>query len=420
MRLVRYMREDETFAFIEENILESKKPKKQFVAGAKRIALYGLIFGTIAGTTFAIVNNFVSGLSNKNTEPEKIILGTTVQPKVSSTPKETKKPKGKEPLTDEKKLEGIQNMYRLIGRQAKKTNRSLVEISAVQQNGESANPLVTNSTSGIIVAKTKKAVMILTRYSNIKNIQEMTVTFMEQYTSTGNLYHYDSKTNLAIVKVSVSEMSDTVLKNAEVIDFGDAGYLEQGELVYVVGQPDGAIHSMEFGYITRESFALNIEDYQLDIYGISMNYHNNGYGIVCDMNGKCLGILDSKYNEENAVKFVGINKLRFILENLLNQKKQVYVGIIGRGITEEYLEQFNHESGLYVTDVTVGSPAYEAGIQAGDVIRDINGEKIENMIKYFEFIQNYQPKETLKFTLTRENSKGKKEMTLDVKLEERK
>ncbi|MCI8409537.1 MAG: serine protease [Lachnospiraceae bacterium] len=414
------MREEETFAFIEENVMESKKPKRQFVAGAKRVIWYGLIFGTIAGSTFAIVTTFVSSWLGRGQEPERIALSTTVQPKVSNIPKETKEPNKSELITDEKKLEGIQNIYSLIGKQAKKTNRSLVGISAIQEGGEGVTPLVTNTISGVIVAKTKKAVMILTRYSSIKNIQKMTITFMGQYITTGNLYNYDGRANLAIVKVAVSEMTETALRNIEVVDFGDAEYLERGEMVYVVGQPDGVIGSMEFGYITRESSVLSMEDYQVNIYGISINYHNNGYGVVCNMNGKCLGILDSKYNEGDTTIFVGIDRLRLILENLLNQKKQVYVGINGRGITDEYLEQFNHQSGLYVTDVTVGSPAYEAGIQVGDVIHEINGEKVDGMVKFFECIQNYRPKETIKVTLDRENSNGKKEIILDVKLQERK
>lgn len=413
------MREEETFAFIEENVMESKKPKRQFVAGAKRVALYGLIFGTIAGSTFAIVSTFVSDWLGRGSEPERIALGTTVQPKVSIVPKKTKEPKKREPITDEKRLEGIQNIYSLIGKQAKKTNKCLVEISAIQEGGEGANPLVTNIISGVIVAKTKKAVMILTRYSSIKNIKEMKVTFMEQYSTTGDLYNYDTRSNLAIVKVLVSDMAEIAFKNIDVIDFGNAEYLERGELLYVVGQPDGFINSMEFGYITRESSVLSMEDYQVNIYGISMNYHNNGYGVVCDMDGKCLGVLDSKYNKEETAIFVGIDRLRLILENLLNQKKQVYVGIMGRGITEEYLEQFNHQSGLYVTDVTVDSPAYKAGIQVGDVIHEINGEKVDSMVKFFECIQNYRPKDTIEITLDRENSNGKKEINLDVKLQER-
>lgn len=419
MRLVRYMREEESFAFMEEDIMESKKPKRQLVAGIKRVILYGLIFGTVAGSTFSIVSIFMSDLLD-NKEIEKIALSTTVEPEATDTPEKTKEPTGNPTIVEENKTQDIQNIYDLIGKKGKKINRSLVEISSIQKEGEDGNPLIRDSVSGVIVARTQKYVMILTKYNSIKNMQQIRVTFMNYSTAMGNLYNYDSRTNLAIVKVPVQDITETTLKNLVVTDFGESRYLEQGDLVYVAGQPDGVINSIEFGYITRESYTWNMEDYQVELYGTSLGIHNNGYGMVFDMQGNCLGILDEKYNQEDVTAFVGINELRFILENLLNQKKQVYVGIIGRGITEEYLEQFNHQKGLYVTEVIVDSPAYEAGIQVGDVIRMIDGEKANDMVEFFELIQKHKPKETLEFSIIRENSKGKKELNLYVKLRERK
>lgn len=399
--------------------MESKKPKRKFIAGAKRIILYGLIFGTVAGSSFAAVNSLLSKwFSNK--EPEKIALSTTIEPGQSSNPVQTEEPKKKEPTKEEKKLEEIQDMYSLIGRQTKKTNRSLVEIAASQKVENGSKPLITDVVSGVIVAKTKKYIMILTRYNSIKNMQEITVTFMDRSMATGSMQNYDSRTNLAIVKVPISEIMENTLKNLLIIDFGESQYLEQGDLIYVVGQPDGLINSMEFGYITRKSSAMNMEDFQVDIYGTSFGYHADGYGIVCDMEGKCLGVLDSRYQQQENSSFVGNDKLKLILENLLNQKKQVYVGIYGRGITEEYLEQFHYQTGLYVTEVTVGSPAYEAGMQAGDVIREVNEEKVDNMTHFFEIIQQYEPKEIVNFKVIRGNDKGERELHLNVKLQERK
>lgn len=404
---------------MEEKVMESKKPKRKFIAGAKRIILYGLIFGTVAGSSFATVNSLISKwFSNK--EPEKIALSTTIGPEESSDPVQTEEPKKKEPTEEEKKPEEIQNMYSLIGRQTKKTNRSLVEIAGSRKAEKGNNPLITDVVSGVTVAKTKKYIMILTRYSSIKNMQEITVTFMDRSMATGSMQNYDSRTNLAVVKVPVSEVTENTLKNLLILDFGESQYLEQGDLIYVVGQPDGLVNSMEFGYITRKSSVMNMEDFQVDIYGTSLGYHADGYGIVCDMEGKCLGVLDSQYQQQETSTFVGNDKLKLILENLLNQKKQVYVGIYGRGITEEYLEQFHYQTGLYVTEVTVGSPAYEAGIQAGDVIREVNEERVDNMTRFFEIIQQYEPKETLNFKVIRGNDKGESELHLNVKLQERK
>ena len=56
---------------MEEKVMESKKPKRKFIAGAKRIILYGLIFGTVAAVTGILIGaydfyliNFTSGISN--------------------------------------------------------------------------------------------------------------------------------------------------------------------------------------------------------------------------------------------------------------------------------------------------------------------------------------------------------------------
>lgn len=417
--LVQYMKE-EPFAFMEENVMESTKPRRQFVAGAKRIAMYGLIFGTVAGSMFAIVNTLFSNWFGNHGEPEEIALNTTIIPLETNAPKETKAPPKSETGANKNELEHIQNIYSQIAKQAKITNRALVQILAIPEEGKDADALDTDSFSGIVVAKTKKNAMILTRYSSVKNMQEMKVILMDQSTVTGSLYNYDSRTNLAIIKVALSDMTKTALTNLMVIDFGESRYLSQGDFVYVTGQPDGMVNSVEFGYITREASALNMEDYQMELYGTGMAYHSNGYGIVCDVDGKCLGILDSKYSQEGTTTFAGMDKLEPILENLLNQKEQVYVGVYGRGITEEYLAQFNYETGLYVTDVTVDSPAYKAGIQAGDVIRKISGEQVKDAVQFFELLQNYKPRETVEFTIARDSSEGKKEIELSVKLQERK
>lgn len=411
---------EESFDFIEENVMKSKKPQRQLVAGVKRIALYGVIFGTLSGGSFALVNNLISNYFENHKEPEKIALSTTIEPEETKTPEDTPNPDKKKQLTDEKRLEKIADEYTLLGKQAKRTKRSLVEISNFEKNGIDGSSVKMEKISGTVIAKTKNNIMILTRYSEIRKMQRMNVTFMEHCHAAGKLYSYDSRMNLAIISVKVADLPETALKNLVVIEFGDSQYLEQGNFVYVIGQPDGVTQSMEFGYITRESVVQNIEDYQMDIYGTGMAYHSNGYGIVCDINGKCLGILDSKMNKDDVTVFMGIAKLKYLLENLLNKKQQCYVGITGRGISAEYLAQFNHESGLYVTEVTVDSPAYEAGIQVGDVIRSVDGEKVDSMTAFFEKLQKFSPKDAIEFSLVRETPNGKKDINVKVILKERK
>ena len=53
-----------------------------------------------------------------------------------------------------------------------------------------------------------------------------------------------------------------------------------------------------------------------------------------------------------------------------------YVGIIGQDVTSDNSEQHKIPRGVYVSDVTLEGPAYNSGIQNGDVITEVDGEEV--------------------------------------------
>jgi serine protease Do len=71
--------------------------------------------------------------------------------------------------------------------------------------------------------------------------------------------------------------------------------------------------------------------------------------------------------------------------NIINQLieygtvKRPYIGIGGRNLTESLAKQYDYPVGIYVQEVYEDTPAEEAGIEAGDVITEINGEEVETM-----------------------------------------
>lgn len=73
-----------------------------------------------------------------------------------------------------------------------------------------------------------------------------------------------------------------------------------------------------------------------------------------------------------------------ILEELMNQKtvdasEQAYLGITGRDVTSEYVKAYGLPEGIYVSEVTSGSPAEKAGIQSGYIITGINGKEVKTL-----------------------------------------
>ena len=141
------MEEKEEFSFMEEKVMESKKPQRMFVAGMKKSICFGVVFGITAGVCFAVVGGM---LTKKVTDsPEKIELTTSTSPKqnieITSTPAKTKKPKKQqEVVSKEISTDEMQKFYRTLGKRAEQYNVSIAGISTYSEKtgieeGERAN-----------------------------------------------------------------------------------------------------------------------------------------------------------------------------------------------------------------------------------------------------------------------------------------
>ena len=59
-----------------------------------------------------------------------------------------------------------------------------------------------------------------------------------------------------------------------------------------------------------------------------------------------------------------------------------YIGVYGTAVTSRLKEEQGMPEGVYVIDVDPDSPAMSAGIQSGDIICEINREKVTNLVTY--------------------------------------
>ena len=129
--------------------------------------------------------------------------------------------------------------------------------------------------------------------------------------------------------------------------------------------------------------------------------------------------MEHDYKDDSICRFVGTNKLKIILENLLNDETQVYAGVIAGELPKDYLLQHNILQGIYVNEVEIDSPVSEAGIMAGDVICRIDGNPIDTVMHFYENLQKYEPGDKVKFTVVRGVSQDRKEIEIEVELKER-
>lgn len=198
----------------------------------------------------------------------------------------------------------------------------------------------------------------------------------------------DSETDVAVLKVEGVTLQPLKL--------GDSDVVRVGEYVLAIGNPlstDELANTLTFGIISATKRDVTIDNYtntylQTDA---AINFGNSG-GPLINMNGEVIGINSAKtitagYDEYgNAVSAEGIgfalpiNQVKKIMEILITKGsvERPGVGITVSTVTEETAEENGVPVGALVESVVKDRPADKAGVQAGDIIVEANGNAIKD------------------------------------------
>ena len=80
--------------------------------------------------------------------------------------------------------------------------------------------------------------------------------------------------------------------------------------------------------------------------------------------------------ERKTFAALGISDLKSVIQELSNGNQIVYLGIRGQNVTGTMATLYGLPVGIYVMEVELDSPAYEAGLQPGDIITGIDGNMV--------------------------------------------
>ena len=93
------------------------------------------------------------------------------------------------------------------------------------------------------------------------------------------------------------------------------------------------------------------------------------------------------------------------------------IGIKGFDVTDEYSQQFNMPTGVYVSEVTRNGGADEAGMTKGCIITGINGSTVSNMEGLKNELQYYAKGDIVTLTVQIPENNGEyTEEEIDVTL----
>ncbi len=256
---------------------------------------------------------------------------------------------------------------------------------------------------------------VLTNYHVIARASKITVTLADQREFEAEIAGADSKSDLAVLKLSAAE-------KLPLAEMGISNDVMIGEPVIAIGNPFGLSHTITTGVISAVNRSIRLGEDQV-FRGLlqtdaSINPGNSG-GPLINILGDVIGINTAIYGEAEGIGFaIPIDKVKRIIDDLIEhgQVRNAWIGIQAQDITPAIAQYFDYEAsdGVLVADVMDGSSAEGAGLRQGDILLEMNGQPIGDLYGYNAVLAEYTAGDVLSFSILRES----KALTLELQAEE--
>lgn len=263
--------------------------------------------------------------------------------------------------------------------------------------------------SGVIVSQDG---YIVTNNHVVEGADEIIVTMADDEKEyKAKVIGEDPKTDLAVIKIEA--------KDLHVARFGDSSTLQEGDVVFAIGNPFGMGGTITQGIIS----ALNKNNVGLNQYenfiqtDASINPGNSG-GALVDSRGALIGINSAILSRSGGNHGIGFaipsNMVQKIATSLVEKGKieRGFMGVSISDLTNDLKELYDNKQGAVILMIEKDSPAEKGGLHVSDLILEVDGIKIKNSNELKNTIAGISPDKTVSITYERD----KKVSTTKIKL----
>jgi serine protease Do len=254
---------------------------------------------------------------------------------------------------------------------------------------------------------------ILTNNHVVQGATTIKVTLIGGKTLTGKIVGRDALTDLAVIKVDTKEP----LPAARLASSSD---LQVGQLAIAIGNPFGLGSTVTTGVVS--ALNRNIELPNLIVENLiqtsaAINPGNSG-GALVDSSGSVVGINTAIIPNAQGIGFaIPSDVARVEMEQLITNGRVIrpWVGVIyGGEVDPQTARAYNlgTDHGVIVRQVEPNAPAGRGGVQAGDIITAVNGERVDNWNDFVRHIVSKKIGATITLTLVRERTTRTQSVTL--------
>lgn len=255
------------------------------------------------------------------------------------------------------------------------------------------------------------------------NASEITVTLVGGKRLKAELVGSDQLSDVSLLKVNGD--------NLPYVSLGNSDEVVIGEWAIAFGNPFGLFEINDKPTVTVgviSSTGMNLGSANNRVYrdmietDAAINGGNSGGPLVNSL-GEVIGVNTLIYTAGQSQTFVGygfaipINRVKKIVAELRRKGKVVrdwYTGFIAQQVDERVARYFGMDEvqGIIVSDVVRNSPADQAGLKVGDIILEVNGEKVNSEFDFVGLLADKRPGDILNMKVYRE----RKLITLELKL----
>jgi len=257
---------------------------------------------------------------------------------------------------------------------------------------------------------------IVTNNHVIDKARTLEVTLNNNKSYEATVVGADPSSDIALLKIDVE-------KPLPYLAFGDSDNSQIGEWVLAVGNPFGLTSTVTAGIVSAKARSISPGRNQSFIQTDAAVNPGNSGGALVNTNGDLIGIntaITSQTGSYVGYSFaVPSNIAKKVVDDLLEYGKvqKGILGVRGSAITDELAEQegLNEYEGFYVGSVDEDSGAYDAGIQSGDIIKQVDRIKITKFSELTGYLSSKRPGDQVEVRIDRDG----KSLSLPVTLKKR-
>jgi serine protease DegS len=242
---------------------------------------------------------------------------------------------------------------------------------------------------------------VVTNYHVVRGAEQIRVQLKDGRQADATVVGVDPDTDLAVLRIALDKVPQ--------IRLGRSDRLRVGDPVLAIGNPLGLGQTVTQGIVSATGRGrVGVSTFENFIQtDAAINFGNSG-GALIGAGGELVGINTAMLSRQAGIEGIGfaipVDLVRGVVDEILAHGRVArgWIGIVPRSIPDDQAVQFGYPAGaVVVTNLFVGGPALEAGMQPGDIITEIDGQPVRGAQDVLAAIAQIKPGRSVRVTWVR-------------------